>query len=78
MLSLGDAAPASARRIVAKAVAANLLNPKLTLFFFALYGVAAAAVRRQLIGRPRVVLYARRVFAASFAALGARLALTAR
>ena len=101
--------PRSARRIVTTAVLINILNPKLTIFFFAflpqfvasgdphgllrmlglsavfmamtlvvfaLYGVFAAAVRRQVVGRPRVLTWMRRVFAGSFVALGARLALT--
>jgi threonine/homoserine/homoserine lactone efflux protein len=104
-------APTSARRVVGSAVLTNLLNPKLTLFFFAflpqfvprhghhqlttmlalsgvfmamtfavfaLYGIAAAAVRTRVLARPRIVQRMRRVFAASFVALGARLAFTAR
>ena len=44
---------------------------------FALYGVLAAAVRRQLIHRPRILARIRQVFAASFVALGVRFATTA-
>ncbi len=106
-----QAAPRSARRVVSSAVLINLLNPKLTIFFFAflpqfvpsdsrhpvatmlglsavfmlmtllvfaLYGVFAAAVRTHLIARPRIVNRVRRLFAASFLALGAKLATTAR
>jgi threonine/homoserine/homoserine lactone efflux protein len=101
----------SAARVITSAVLANLLNPKLTLFFFAflpqfvprhghqqltamlglsgvfmlmtfvvftIYGVFAAAIRHRLIGRLHVVMRVRRVFAASFVALGARLAVAAR
>jgi threonine/homoserine/homoserine lactone efflux protein len=103
-----DPEPRSAARIVLSAVLVNLLNPKLTLFFFAFlpqfvpregsgqlasmlalsgvfmamtfvvfagYGVFAAAMRRHVVERPRVVARIRKLFAASFAALGARLAL---
>jgi threonine/homoserine/homoserine lactone efflux protein len=99
---------APAGRIVLSAVLVNLLNPKLTLFFFAFlpqfvpgdgsrqvasmlalsavfmamtfvvfagYGLFAAAMRRHVVERPRVVTRIRRLFAASFVALGARLAL---
>ena len=104
-----DRAPRSALRVVVSAVLVNLLNPKLTLFFFAFlpqfvpagsadqlpvmlalsavfmvmtfvvfagYGVFAAAVRRHLVERPRVVRRIRQAFAASFLALGAKLAVT--
>lgn len=103
--------PKSALRVVTQAILVNLLNPKLTIFFFAFlpqfvpqgadhqmasmlalsgvfmlmtlavfagYGVFAAAVRRHLIDRPRIVAAVRRAFAASFVALGAKLAATAR
>jgi threonine/homoserine/homoserine lactone efflux protein len=103
--------PRSPLRVVTSAVLVNLLNPKLTLFFFAFlpqfvpthgdgqlptmlglsgvfmamtfvvfasYGVFAAAVRRHLIERPRIVRRIRQAFAASFLALGAKLATTAR
>jgi threonine/homoserine/homoserine lactone efflux protein len=105
----GDPAPRSARRVVGSAVLVNLLNPKLTIFFFAflpqfvpadaphqlarmlglsgvfmamtfavfaLYGIFAAAVRRHLIDRPRIVQRIRKLFAGSFVALSAKLATT--
>jgi threonine/homoserine/homoserine lactone efflux protein len=50
----------------------------LTFVVFVGYGLGAAALRRQVLGRPRVVQWMRRVFAAAFVALGARLALTER
>ena len=49
-----------------------------TFIVFAIYGVFAAAVRTHVIARPRVMTWMRRVFAASFVALGVRLALTER
>src|SRR5215469_6739353 len=101
----------SAWRVITSAILLNLLNPKLTLFFFAFlpqfvppgspnelsrllalsavfmamtfvvftcYGVFAASVRRHLVDRPVIVARVRKVFAASFVALGVRLAVTAR
>ena len=97
-------------RITWTAVAVNVLNPKLTLFFvaflpqfidpdrgpvgqmlslgavfmamtfvvFALYGAFAAGVRAHVIGRPRVVMWMRRTFAATYVALAARMAVTTR
>jgi len=112
VLVVGDDQPGrSAPRVVGSAILANLLNPKLTVFFFAflpqfvprrgpaalpqllllsgvfmamtfvvfvVYGVLAAAVRRHVIDRPRVVQNVRRVFAGTFVALGLKLATTAR
>ncbi|MFC0623446.1 LysE family translocator [Kribbella deserti] len=46
----------------------------LTFLVFVLYGLCAAAVRDQVLARPRVMTGIRRVFAASFVALSARLA----
>jgi threonine/homoserine/homoserine lactone efflux protein len=102
-------APASARKTITTAVLINILNPKLTIFFFAflpqfvssgdphglltmlglsavfmlitfvvfaLYGMFAAGVREQVITRPRVLAWMRRVFAGSFVALSAKLAFT--
>jgi threonine/homoserine/homoserine lactone efflux protein len=104
-----DDAHASVPKTIATAVLINLLNPKLTIFFFAflpqfvaagdphglirmvglslvfmamtfaifaVYGVLASAVRRQVISRPKVLAWMRRVFAGSFLALGAKLAFT--
>lgn len=107
----GDVGARSAFRIVATAVLINLLNPKLTLFFFAFlpqfvspheanavghmvllsfvfmaetlvvflaYGLLASQARKQIVTRPRVMTWMRRVFAASFVALAAKLALAER
>ena len=104
-------APRSDVRVIGQAVLINLLNPKLTIFFFAFlpqfvdpgqpsttlrmvalsgvfmlvtlvvfagYGLFAAAVRRHVIDRPRVVSRMRRVFAGSYAVLAGRLALADR
>ena len=97
--------------MITQGVLINILNPKLTIFFFAFlpqfvpssaphgvltmlelsavfmvatfvvfaaYGVLAAGVRNQVISRPRVMTWLRRIFAGSFVALGARLAFTSR
>jgi len=102
-----EAAPRSDLRTIVSAVAVNLLNPKLTIFFlaflpqfiasgephvttrmlelsavfmavtfaiFVVYGLLAASVRDQVVGRPHVMAWMRRTFAASFVLLGARLA----
>ena len=50
----------------------------LTFVVFGIYGVFAAAVRDQVISRPRVLTWLRRTFAGAFAALGAKLALADR
>jgi threonine/homoserine/homoserine lactone efflux protein len=101
----------SARRVIVSAVLANLLNPKLTIFFFAflpqfvpphgdhqlvtmlllsgvfmlmtlvvfaLFGICAGSLREHVVTRPRIVRRMRRAFAASFVALGAKLAVTSR
>ena len=106
-----DAAPASVRKVIVAGVLVNLLNPKLTIFFFAflpqfvasdgaggllhmvqlsavfmlltfvvfaVYGLFAAAVRRHVVSRPRVMDWMRRGFAASFVGLSARLGLAER
>ena len=108
-LAVEDDAPSSARKTITSGILINILNPKLTIFFFAflpqfvspdeprgvvrmlelsavfmlitfvvfaIYGVFAAAVREQVITRPRVLTWIRRLFAGSFVALGAKLALT--
>ena len=101
----------STSNVIVSAILINILNPKLTLFFFAflpqfidtaeaqawvrmlelsgvfmlvtfvvfaIYGVFAASVRTHVVSRPRVMTWMRRVFAASFVALSARLAVTER
>lgn len=50
----------------------------LTAVVFTGYGVGAAAARERIFTRPRVVQRLRRVFALSFLALGAKLALAGR
>lgn len=49
-----------------------------TFGVFVAYGVGAAAVRTHVVSRPRVMAWVRRVFAGSFLALGARLAVQDR
>jgi threonine/homoserine/homoserine lactone efflux protein len=49
-----------------------------TLAVFAGYGLFAAAVRAQVINRPRVVTWMRRAFAGSYAVLAGRLELADR
>jgi threonine/homoserine/homoserine lactone efflux protein len=106
-----SATPASARSVITTGITANLLNPKLTLFFFAflpqfvpagspgtlprmaalsavfsvmtfltfaLYAVAAGVLRDRVLTRPQLVTRIRKVFAASFVALSARLAVESR
>lgn len=48
----------------------------LTFAVFAVYGVFAASMRNRVLARPRVMVWLRRFFAASFAALGVKLAFT--
>ena len=50
----------------------------MTFVVFVGYGLFAAAVRDRIISRPRVLAWMRRSFAAAFAALGAKLALSER
>jgi threonine/homoserine/homoserine lactone efflux protein len=49
-----------------------------TLAVFSVYGVFAAAVRREVISRPRIVAWMRRSFAASYVLLAGRLAAQTR
>jgi len=106
-----ESAPRPVRQVILSAIVINVLNPKLTIFFFAflpqfvpagephalprmlelsgafmvltfvifaIYGLFAAAVRTHVVSRPGVMTGLRRVFAGSFLALGARLAVTER
>ncbi len=56
----------------------SLVFMVLTFIVFVGYGLFAAAVRKHIISRPRVMAWMRRSFAAAFVALGARLAFTTR
>jgi hypothetical protein len=47
-----------------------------TLVVFALYGAFAAGMRHHVVSRPRVVIWMRRLFAGTYAALAGRLALS--
>jgi threonine/homoserine/homoserine lactone efflux protein len=49
-----------------------------TFVVFAVYGVFAAAMRTQVVSRPSVMKWMRRIFAAAFVALGAKLAFAER
>jgi threonine/homoserine/homoserine lactone efflux protein len=103
--------PGSRRSVIWSGITVNLLNPKLTIFFFAFlpqfvpagsagatgqmlvlsgvfmlmtfvvfagYGATAALLRDRVLSRPRLVDRIRKTFAASFALLGARLAVESR
>jgi threonine/homoserine/homoserine lactone efflux protein len=50
----------------------------MTFAVFVVYGLFAAAIRDQVLSRPRVLTWMRRSFAAAFVALGAKLALAER
>ncbi len=101
----------SSTQVIVSAILINILNPKLSIFFFAFlpqflsagevhplsrmlelsavfmaltfavfvgYGLFAAAIRKHVISRPRVLVWMRRTFAAAFIALGAKLAFADR
>ena len=50
----------------------------LTFIVFIGYGLCAAALRRHVISRPRVLTWMRRTFAGAFVVLGAKLAVAER
>jgi len=110
-LIVEETAPLSATRVIVSGILINILNPKLTIFFFAflpqfvgadepgallsmvelsavfmlltlvvfsVYGVFAGSVRSHVVSRPGVMRWMRRLFAGSFVALSARLAVTER
>jgi threonine/homoserine/homoserine lactone efflux protein len=65
-------------RPLARMLALSGVFMLLTFVVFVGYGLFAAAVRRHIISRPRVLTWMRRSFAAAFAALGVKLALAGR
>ncbi|MBL8698643.1 MAG: LysE family translocator [Alphaproteobacteria bacterium] len=65
-------------RPLARMLELSLVFMLATFAVFVVYGVFAAAVRRHVIARPRVLAWMRRLFAGAFAALGARLAFAER
>jgi threonine/homoserine/homoserine lactone efflux protein len=106
-----DHNPRSDGQVIVSAILVNVLNPKLSIFFFAflpqfisvgeanplpqmlelslvfmamtfavfvIYGVFAASIRNHVISRPRILAWMRRTFAATFVALGAKLAVADR
>lgn len=48
----------------------------MTFIIFILYGITAGGVRKYIVASPKILVWLRRSFAATFAALGAKLALT--
>ena len=48
----------------------------MTLIIFILYGISANGVRRHVTNSPRIIVWLQRSFAATFAALGVKLAMT--
>ena len=71
-VSSGEAQP------LARMLELSAVFMALTFAVFVGYGLCAAAVRDQVISRPRVLAWLRRIFATAFAALGAKLALAER
>ena len=69
---------ASDPQTLSRMVGLSLVFMLLTFTVFVGYGLGAAALRRQVISRPRALTWLRRAFAGAFLALGARLALADR
>ncbi|PXX63224.1 threonine/homoserine/homoserine lactone efflux protein [Nocardia tenerifensis] len=66
--------PAGSPNALARLLELSAVFMLTTFVVFAIYGVCAAAVRSQVISRPAVVTWMRRVFGVSFIALAGRLA----
>ena len=110
-LTVDETETRPALNVITSAILINILNPKLTIFFFAFlpqfvgsddahpslrmlelsgvfmlvtlvvfvaYGAFAGAVRSQIVSRPKVVTWMRRLFGGSFVALAGRLAFSQR
>ncbi|MCK5311396.1 MAG: LysE family translocator [Desulfobacteraceae bacterium] len=54
----------------------SILFMVMTLIIFILYGILANSVRKHVINSPRIIVLLQKSFAATFAALGVKLALT--
>ena len=67
--------PAGAPAAGTMIVELGLVFVAMTFLTFAIYALAAGWMRSAVVGSPRAILWLRRAFAASFAGLGARLAL---
>jgi len=70
--------PAGSTGSVVPTLALSGVFMAMTFVVFAVYGVLAARVRDQVLARPRALVGLRRVFAATFVGLGARLAVESR
>jgi threonine/homoserine/homoserine lactone efflux protein len=70
--------PASEASPLARMLELSGVFMAMTFVVFALYGLFAAAMRDKVVGRPAVMAWLRRSFAAAFVVLGAKLALTER
>jgi threonine/homoserine/homoserine lactone efflux protein len=77
-MDLSSATPAPASCTPSRMLALSGVFMLVTFLVFVAYGVLAAAVRHHVLGRPQVLSWMRRTFAASFVALGARPAFTSR
>jgi len=67
--------PAQAPDATARMLFLGSVFMALTFFVFALYAALAAGLRRQVLGRPKVMLWTQRSFAAALGLMGLRLAL---
>jgi threonine/homoserine/homoserine lactone efflux protein len=70
--------PAGSDGAVPRMVLLSAIFMAVTLAVFSVYGVFAAAVRRQVFSRPRIVAWMRRSFAATYLVLAGRLAAQTR
>jgi threonine/homoserine/homoserine lactone efflux protein len=54
----------------------SIIFMAMTFIIFVLYGISANGVRRYFVSSPKILMWLQRTFAATFAALGAKLAMT--
>lgn len=59
-------------------IALSIIFMAMTLIIFVLYGISANGVRRYVVNSPRLIHWMQRSFAATFAVLGVKLAMTDR